>query len=122
VTSLLRELKYQAYMLETYLAHYQSALTEKKIFLFKSALAGQTVVDEPQEDGSVQQTTPQALKNEADETRKDAKMRRVCADRLMKSIRCFELTAINTFWVGVLLLAVFAGINVVLGAEHHYLK
>lgn len=122
MASVLRELKYQAYMFETYIEHYQSALANKKTFLFTRAAAGQRVVDEPQEDGSVRHITPEALKKEADETRKDANDRKIRAERFQKNYRAFELAAINTFWVGVLLLAVFAGINVILGGTHRYFK
>lgn len=122
MTAVFRELRYQSYMFETYLAHYQSALADKKTFLFNRAAAGQRVVDEPQEDGSVRPTTPEALKKEADETRKDAKDRKARAEQIQKTVRTLELTAINAFWVGVFLLAVFAGVNVILGATHRYFK
>lgn len=122
MTAVFRELKYQAYTFETFIANYQAALASKKTFLFKHAAAGNRVVDEPQEDGSVRNTTAEALKKEADETHADAKNRKHRAERLHRASRIFELICVNTFWVGVLLLAVFAAVNVVLGAGHHYFK
>jgi hypothetical protein len=122
MTSLFRELKSHSYRLEIYFSHYQSMLADKKTFLFTSAVGGQRVVNEPQEDGSVQRVTPEALREEASETREDAKRRKDRANGLMKTMRTLELTAINAFWVGVLLLAVFAGTNVILGVGHHYFK
>jgi hypothetical protein len=104
MTSLFRELKSQPYMLEVYFSHYQSMAADKKTFLYTRAVAGQRVVDEPQEDGSVRRTEPDALKREAQEMREDAKRRKGHADRLMKTMRTLELIAINSFWVGVLLL------------------
>jgi hypothetical protein len=122
MTPLFRELKYQAYTTETFLANYQSALAAKKTFLFRHAAAGKPVVDEPQEDGSARHTTAEALKDEAAETHKDAKDRKNRAAQLQRDWLRFERTSINAFWVGVLLLAVFAGINVARGAAHYYFK
>lgn len=122
MTALFRELKYQAYTFETFIANYQSALAAKKTFLYRHAAAGNPVVDEPQEDGSVRRTTSEALKKEAEETHKDAKKRKTRSERLHRASIMLELACINTFWLGVSLLAVFAAINVILGAGHHYFR
>jgi hypothetical protein len=70
----------------------------------------------------VRSTTAEALKKEADETHADAKNRKNHAGRLQRTSRIFEPICLNTFWVGVLFLAVFAAVNVVLGAGHHFFK
>ena len=122
MASLFRELKYQAYTFETFFANYQSALAAKKTFLFKQAAAGEPVIDEPQEDGSVRYTTAEALKKQASEIHDYAKTRKNRAAQFQKTMLRFELISINAFWIGILLLGVFAAINVVLGAGQHYFK
>ncbi len=122
MSSLFTELKYHRYLLESSMSNYQSKLADKKIFLSSHAIAGNPVVSEPQDDGSVRQTTAQELRSEAHAMREAAKKREGDAARLFKAMTVFEMTAITGFVLGVFLLAVFAGINVTLGAGHRYLK
>lgn len=122
MASLFRELKYQRYLLESSMSNYLSKLADKKVFLRSHAATGQTVLDEPQEDGTVRRKTPNELQAEADDVRTEARKRKEDADHLLKGVRAFELTAMNGFWVGVLMLAVFAAVNITLGAGHRYFK
>ncbi len=122
VASLFRELRYQPYLLQTSMSHYQFALANKKAFLASKAAAGEPVIQEPQRDGSIRPKTTKELTTEADDARKDASSREAAAERLFNQMQRMEGIAIHSFWLGVLFLAMFAGINVVRGVGHYYFR
>jgi hypothetical protein len=107
-SSLYRTLKYQPYMLEISMAHYMDTLAAKKLALAESVRTGTRVVGD-----SFLQRSEQQLKEEAAEAAADSKQRKERAEKYIKIVQRFEKIALSTFWLGALLLAVFAAYNVI---------
>ena|SRR5579862_1528139 len=117
-TSLFRDLRYHPYLLETSFGHYEKVLARKKDFLAATAAAGGTVLREDHS-GTL---TASELRDDAAEVLADAKNRKERANQLFAQTQRMELLALNAFWIGVLCLAVFAALNLILGANHYYFQ
>jgi len=119
--SLFRELPYQTYVTATYQGFYEEELINKKYNLIRVASAGATVISEPQKDGSIRRVKPSDLSAEIEELKGTSEM---LAKRSDRSHRCFyalEWVSNISFVLGVVLLAVFAAINI-LKLSHFWIR
>lgn len=110
--SCFRELDYQKYLLEITAGKYQSALAEKKSLLYSAVRAGSI---------QVVNATPSELKDDADKLQRYAEERTTRAEKIFERVKALERVAIHGFWFGVAMLAVFAGVNIVLSVNHSFL-
>jgi hypothetical protein len=111
LSCLYRTLQYQPYMMEVSIAHYLKMLATKKLALHESAKQGARVVSPIDEGGGVR--TAEGLKQEADEVLSDIDWRKERAGKLLARVHFFEKIALHAFWLGILLLTVFAAVNVI---------
>ncbi len=98
------------------MAHYMRILADKKIAFSVTVTQGGVVMSTPDEEGRTKPVSAKELKEEAEELYRDSNDRKKTADKLLKHVQLLEKIALNSFWIGVLLLTVFAGLNVLKAA------
>jgi hypothetical protein len=113
LTSLFRTLAYLPYMLEVSMAHYQKTLAEKKLALVRAKEGGNCVVAPMEEDGKIRQVSVGELRQQASELFGESKRRKEAAEKMIGRVFALEKLALSCFCLGVFLLTVFAGYNLV---------
>src|ERR1019366_8147317 len=97
-------------------AAYAKTLTRKKMALHLRAKQGDKVMSPPDEEGRSKQVSADELKQEAAELYTDSKARKERSDKYIRNVQISEKIALHSFWIGVLLLTIFAGFNVLKAA------
>jgi hypothetical protein len=121
VAALFRELPYQTYVTATYQEHYLRELINKKCNLIRVASAGATVISEPQENGTVRKVKPTDLSSEIDELKGTREMLAKRSERSHRRFYALEWVSNISFMLGVVLLAIFAAINI-LKLSHFWIR
>jgi hypothetical protein len=116
LASFYRTLQYQPYMLESSVAHYTKTLASVKMARHLRAKQGDKVMSLPDEEGRSKQVSADELKQEAAELYADSKARKERSDRYIRNVQISEKIALTSFSIGVLLLTIFAGFNILKAA------